>query len=141
MRTRSKLATIALTTGLALAGFAGVAHAEVTTATFTITGGALSITVPTSPVALATVNTGALTAAGLLGPVTVTDTRGLLVNIWTATVSSSAFVTGTSTPNETVAEPLVVYTSGAATAHTGLGAFVPGTKAAPPNHTGRPATA
>lgn len=137
MRTRSKLATITLSTGLALAGFAFPAQADVTTATFTITAGALSISVPASPVALATVSTGALTASGQLGAVTVTDNRGLLVNIWTTTVTSSAFVTGgSSAPYEVVTEPNVAYASGSATTHTGLGAFVPGTKAVPPTHTG-----
>jgi hypothetical protein len=67
--------------------------------------------------------------------VTVSDTRGLLLNSWTTTVATTAFVTGTSTPNETVAAPMVAYSSGASTAHTGAGVFVPGTIAAPPNHT------
>jgi hypothetical protein len=58
------------------------------------------------------------------------------VNSWSTAISSSAFVTGTSTPDETVAEPMVAYASGTSTAHTGLGAFVPGTKAAPPNYVG-----
>lgn len=141
MRTGSKLAT-ALTTGLALVGmvgFTGPAHAATTGSTdvtFAITGGALAITVPASTVVLSAVNTGSLTAGGQLGPVTVADTRGLLVNAWTTTVTTTAFVTGTSTPNETVAAPMVAYSSGAATAHTGLGAFVPGTIVAPPTHTG-----
>jgi hypothetical protein len=137
MKTRSKLATLALSSGLAVAGFAGIAgpaHAADTTATFAITAGGLAITVPGS-VAFAAVSTGATSASGLLGPVTVADTRGALLNSWTATVTSSAFVTGTSTPDETVTEPNVAYVSGAATAHTGLGAFVPGTKALAPRHT------
>jgi hypothetical protein len=136
MRTRSKLATIALATGLALAGLAAPAQAADTPATFAITAGGLAITVPTSTVALATVATGALTASGLLGSVTVADTRGALVNSWTTTVTSSAFVTGTSTPGETVTEPNVAYASGAFTAHTGLGVFVPGTKLTPITYTG-----
>lgn len=136
MRTRSKLATIALTTGLALAGFTGIAgpaQADVTgdtIATFTITGGVLAITVPASTVALATgtVNAGEATATGQLGAVTVADGRGALLNSWTTTVSSTAFITGTApdTANETVAVANIAYSSGAATAHTGLGAFVPG---------------
>ena len=137
MKTRSKLATLALSSGLAVAGFAGLAapaHAEVTTATFAITAGGLATTVPAS-VAFAAVSTGAASASGLLGPVSVVDTRGALLNSWTATVTSTAFVTGTSTPGETVTEPNVAYASGASTAHSGLGAFVPGTKALPPTHT------
>jgi hypothetical protein len=133
MRTGSKLTTLALTTGLALGSFVGVAgsaHAATsgsTITTFTLSAGALAITVPASTVALATgtVNTGAATAAGLLGPVTVADGRGLLVNSWTTTVSSTTFVTGTSTTNETVAVANIAYASGASTAHTGLGLFVP----------------
>ena len=138
MKTRSKLATLALSSGLAVAGFAGLAgpaHAEVTNATFAITAGGLAITVPAS-VAFAAVSTGAASATGQLGAVTVADTRGALLNSWTTTVTSSAFVTGTSTPGETVTEPNVAYVSGTSTAHTGLGAFVPGTKALPPTHTG-----
>ena len=141
MKIRSRLASITLASGLAVAGLAGLAapaHADVTgatTATFSITGGALAITVPTSPVALATVATGTLVASGQLGPVTVADTRGVLLNSWTTTVATTAFVTGTSTPNETVAAPMVGYSSGAATAHSGLGVFVPGTIVAPPSHT------
>jgi hypothetical protein len=92
--------------------------------------------VPTTTVALATVATGSLSASGQLGPVTVDDTRGALVNSWTTTVTSSAFVTGTSTPAETVTEPNVAYATGASTAHSGLGVFVPGTKTVPPTYTG-----
>ena len=137
MRTRSKLATMALATGLAAGGIAGPAQADDTNATFAVTAGGLAITVPTSTVALATVSTGTLTASGQLGPVTVADTRGALVNSWTTTVTSSAFVTGTSTPGETVTEPNVGYATGPATAHTGLGAFVQGTKTVPPTYTGQ----
>lgn len=133
MRTRAKLATIALTTGLAVAGVAGPARAATTgstTATFTITAGALAITVPTSTVALATgtVNTGAASASAQLGAVTVADTRGALLNSWTNTVSSTTFVLPGATPtaNETVAVTAIAYSSGASTAHTGLGAFVAG---------------
>lgn len=123
-----------LSSGLALAGItgsagpAGAATTGDTTATFTITAGALAVTVPSSTVALATVNTGAATAAGQLGGVTVADTRGALVNSWTATVSSTTFVLPGATPtaNETVAVNQIAYSSGAATASSGLGAFVPG---------------
>jgi hypothetical protein len=125
---------MALTSGLAVAGFAGVAgpaqaaNSGSTITTFAITGGALNITVPASTVALntGTVNAGAATAAGQLGSVTVADTRGALVNSWTTTVSSTTFVTGGASADETVAVANIAYSSGAATAHTGLGAFVPG---------------
>lgn len=131
MRTRSKLATIALTTGLAVAGLAGPAQAADTIATFTISAGSLALTVPASTVAIntGTVNTGAATAAGQLGGVTVADSRGALVNSWTTTISTTTFVLPGATPtsNETVAKANIAYSSGAFTAHSGLGAFVPGT--------------
>lgn len=138
MKTRSKLATLALSSGLAVAGFAGIAgpaQAEVTTATFAITAGGLAITVPAS-VAFAAVSTGAASATGQLGAVTVADTRGALVNSWTTTVTSSAFTTGAGSPPEAVAAPMVAYSTGAATAQSGLGVFVPGTKLVPPTYTG-----
>ena len=132
----SKLAAAAATTGLAAAallGAAGPASAATsgsTIATFAITGGALNITVPASTVALATgtVNTGAASASGVLGSVAVTDTRGLLVNSWTTTVTTTSFTTGTTpTADQTVAAGKVAYASGPSTATTGLGAFVPTT--------------
>jgi hypothetical protein len=132
MNIRSKITTVTLVTGFAAAGLIGVAGSAQaasgsTIATFSLTGGALAITVPASTVALNTgiVNAGAATAAGQLGPVTVSDTRGLLVNSWTTTVSSTSFVTGGSSANETVAVGNIDYTSGPSTAHTGLGVFVP----------------
>ena len=138
MNTRSKLAALALSSGLAVAGFAGIAgpaHAADTATTFAITGGALSLSVPATA-NLGAVATGTLVASGQLGPVTVADTRGALVNAWATTVTSSAFVTGTSTPAETVTEPNVAYLSGAFTDHSGLGVFVPGTKSPAPLYTG-----
>lgn len=132
----ARLVAAATTTGLAIAalvGFGGPAHAAPgdTIATFAITAGSLSISVPASTVALGTgtVNTGASTAAGQLGTVTVTDNRGALVNTWTTTVSSTTFVTGTSTTSETVALANIAYSSGAFTSHSGLGVFVPGSLA------------
>jgi hypothetical protein len=133
MKTSSKFASLAATAALTIGGIAGLAgpaqaaNSGSTITTFAITGGALNITVPASTVALATgtVATGAATAAGQLGSVTVDDTRGALLNGWTTTVSSSTFVTGTSTANETVAVGNIKYASGASTAHTGLGVFVP----------------
>ena len=133
MRIGSKIVTVALTTGLAVGGIAGPARAAAgdTIATFALTAGALSITVPASTVALptGTVTTGAAPAAGQLGAVTVDDARGALLNTWTASVSSTTFVTGTATANETVAVDQIAYSSGAYTAHSGLGVFVPGSLA------------
>jgi hypothetical protein len=133
MQLRSKLVPLVVSTALAVAGlgvFAGPAQAAPgdTIATFAITGGTLSISVPASTVALATgtVNTGAATAAAQLGTVSVNDARGALLNHWTATVSSTTFVTGGGSASETVAKASIAYSSGAATSTTGLGAFVPG---------------
>lgn len=130
----SKLVTGAAVTGLALAGVFGLtsparaATTGNTIATFTITGGALNITVPASTVALSTgtINAGAASASAQLGTVTVADTRGALLNTWTTTASTTTFVTGTATAPETVAKANVAYSSGLATATSGLGAFVPG---------------
>lgn len=133
MRIRSKLTTIALAAGLVVGGAAGPARADTsgsTIATFTITAGALAITVPASTVALntGTIVTGAASASAQLGPVTVADSRGALLNSWTNTVSSTTFVLPGATPtaNEIVAVTNIAYSSGASTAHSGLGAFVPG---------------
>lgn len=133
MRTRSKLATLTLSTGLALAGIAGISGpAEAATsggtiATFTITAGSLDIVVPGSTVALGTgvISTGTRTASATLGSVSVTDNRGALVGSWTTGVSSTSFVTGTSTANETVVPASIAYSAGAATATTGTGVFAP----------------
>lgn len=129
MRTRTKLATLALTTGLAVAGIAGPAQAATTgdtTTTFTLTGGALAITVPASK-ALGSVATGASTTASVqLGTVSVADGRGALLGSWTTSVSSTDFTTGGATANETVAKGNADYWSGAATSTTGVGTFTPG---------------
>lgn len=132
----ARLAASAAVTGLALAGLAGVAGpasaaAGDTIATFVITSGTLSISVPASTVALSTgtINTGAATASALLGSVSVADNRGALVNVWTTTVSSTTFVTGGATTSETVAKGSIAYASGASTSTSGLGVFVPGTLA------------
>ncbi len=101
------------------------ADAADTTATFAITAGGLAISVPSSPVALATVASGASSASGQLGAVSVTDTRGNLVATWTTTVSSSTFTTGTATADETVALGSISYASGNATGSSGVGVFVP----------------
>ena len=75
---------------------------------------------------LGTGSTGAGTLSAQLGTVTVTDTRGVLVGTWTASVSSTDFTTGGATANETVAMGQVTYWSGAATASSGTAVFLPG---------------
>ena len=71
-----------------------------TTMTFTVTVGALSMTAP----ATANLGSGApgTTISGPLGTVVVTDNRALLSASWTATASSTSWVTGTGTGNETI---------------------------------------
>jgi hypothetical protein len=66
------------------------------------------------------------TVNGLIGPVKVTDQRGLLVAAWTATVSSTSFTTGGGTPAETIPAADATYTPGLQTAVTGLPVPVPG---------------
>jgi hypothetical protein len=134
MRIRSTVATLALTAGLVVggvAGLAGPASADTanTTATFVIGGGGLAISVPaSSAINTGTVNSGAATATGQLGAVTVADTRGAVLNSWTTMVSSTPFLAGPSA-DETVALINIAYSSGLGTAHSGLGAFVPGSAA------------
>ncbi len=68
--------------------------------TFTVTVGALSLSAPTS----ANLGSGAPggTASGPLGTVVVTDNRALLTAAWVATASSTSWVTGSGTGNETI---------------------------------------
>lgn len=100
MRTTLRTKLIAsVTAGAALVGItAGPAMAEDTTTTFTLTGGALAISVPANAT-ITGVNTGILSTDSSLGNVTVTDARGALLTAgWTASVSSSDFVTGDTDP-------------------------------------------
>ena len=106
----------------------GASAAGGTAATFTLTGGSLSISQPASAT-LGSAATGALTLAGSLGSVTVTDSRGNLNAIWTATVSSTNFTTGGGSTYETVTNSKVAYAAGLATSTTGVGTFTPGTLA------------
>ncbi|GAA1267183.1 hypothetical protein Psi02_08950 [Planotetraspora silvatica] len=122
---RKSLLALAAGAGLVVAIASPVSAADTIT-TFTITAGALTITAP--PTAnLGTVASGATSVSAQLGTVTVTDTRGLLVATWTATVSSTAFTTGGGTPAETIANTAVNYSPGTATATSGLATFTPGT--------------
>lgn len=111
---------------LALAGAtgaaAGPAQAADTTTTFTVSGGALNVSAPASKDLGTGAAAGTLTAQ--LGTVTVTDARAQLGAAWTATVSTNGFT------NSTVsgADPIttVTYSSGLATATTGIAVFTPG---------------
>lgn len=123
LRALAVFGTATLAAGLA-ASPAGAADPQTTT-TFTITGGALKISAPTSA-NLGSVGTGTLTISKKLGDVTVTDERGALTAKWTATVSSTDFTTGGGTAAETVPAANVLYTPGLPTAQSPVtGAFVP----------------
>jgi hypothetical protein len=89
-----------------------------TTATFTVNTGALTITVPATTV-LGSGAPGTTIGPTALGAVTVTDNRALLLATWTATVSSTTFVTGGGTAAETIPVSDATYVTGTAT-HTGV---------------------
>ena len=112
-RTRPLL--LAGAAGMLMLGLAGPASAAETSATVTVTGGALSITVPVSAGNLGTrentVSGG--TISGKLGEVQVSDARAAAAGSgWVATVISTAF-----TPPEgpTIGAAAVGYTAGAIT--------------------------
>jgi hypothetical protein len=109
---------------VALPGLASAATTGTTTTTFTLTGGAISITVPGTTVNLGSVSVAAGTVGGQLGTVSVTDGRGLLSGSWASTASSSKFTTGGATAAETVAATNVSYWSGASTATSGTGTLL-----------------
>ena len=119
-RTRlgSRLACLAGAAGLLTLGLAIPASADSppgTSATITITGGALLITVPPSAGNLGTrantVQSG--TISGPLGVVQVNDARMAAAGSgWTATVISTAF---TPTPGPAIAASAVSYNAGAIT--------------------------
>ena len=115
-----------------------------TTATFTISSGALTITVPNSTVNLGSTSTGngvtPTTFAGNLGNTTVTDQRGNLSAIWTVSVTSSDFKTGTAFSGtcttdcapQTVTASNIIYdsvTNVLTNTSTGTGAFTVATTA------------
>ncbi len=101
------------------------AHAADTPTTFQVNGGLLSITVPTSSVALNGVTVGTTNPSGQLGAVTVDDERGQLSGGWTATVVSSDFTTGTDPSIVTIAASNVDYVAGDPTSSVGSGTFTP----------------
>jgi hypothetical protein len=88
MRTRIPLVFAATATALVM-GMALPASADDTATTFTLTSGALSMTVA-SDAALTDAPSGTAGISGTLGTVTVTDARGGTAN-WTVSAASSAF--------------------------------------------------
>ena len=125
------LSAAIITVGMGvLAPAAQAAGSGSTDATFTISSGTLDISVPASTVDLTPsggITTGAGTFSHLLGQTSVSDTRGLLVASWTASVTSTSFTTGTAAgpsptcaagpdcTNQTVAAPAIAYAAGAGT--------------------------
>jgi hypothetical protein len=114
MRTRSLLLAAVvglLTLGIALPA-AAVGLPGESAATITVTGGALSITVPTNAGNLGSRPNSVLggTVSGLLGPVQVNDARSAAAGSgWVASVISTAFTPPTGTA---IAASAVGYTAG-----------------------------
>ena len=125
MRIRSALAFSGALIVSATAGAAYAATSGDTTTTFSVTGGALAITVPPSIVSLGSGSPGTHITAQL-GSVQVTDARAQLTAAWTSSVTATNFATGGGTAPETITNAAVSYWSGPATATTGLGTFTPG---------------
>jgi hypothetical protein len=112
-RTRALL--LAGAAGMLTLGLAGQASAAETSATVTVTGGALSITVPVSAGNLGTRENSILggTISGQLGEVQVNDARAAAAGSgWIATVISTAF---TPLSGPTIGAAAVGYTAGAIT--------------------------
>jgi hypothetical protein len=123
---RAGLTALAAATLLlvALPGLASAATTGTTTTTFTLTGGSISITAPSTTVNLGSVSVSASTVSGQLGTVSVSDGRGLLSGGWTSSVTASHFTTGGQTAAETIAATAVTYWSGPATLTSGLGTLL-----------------
>lgn len=127
MRTRTLLAAAA-TPVLAAAMTCAVpdtaAAASTTTVTFNVNGGLLAISAPGS----AFIGSGTLgsTVTGPLGIVTVNDARGATLDAsWSATVSSTSFITNGGGANQTIPNSSVSYWSGPALTTSGAGTFTP----------------
>ncbi len=123
MSRRQRRALVGVATLMAVLAPAAAAEAAPTASTvvtFTVLAGALDITAPPT-IDLGSVAPGN-TVAGLIGPVTVTDTRGETVATWTATATSTTFINGASII------PLadVSYWSGPPTSTTPATGFTPG---------------
>ncbi|MET9065219.1 hypothetical protein ACWDR1_08395 [Streptosporangium sandarakinum] len=126
MRKKFTMAAVAAGLGLAAATAPpATAASDETIVTFTIESGDLTIDAPDA-VDLGSVPSDATSISGPIGPVTVTDKRGVLNGSWTATAISTDFTTGAATPPETIPNINVTYTPGPEDSHTGTGTFTPG---------------
>jgi hypothetical protein len=112
----SALAFAALTASAA--GAAGASTGP-TAVTFTVVTGTLSITTPDAA-NFGTTTVGASSVSGSLGTVTVSDSRSGTARGWTATVSSTDFITGSGTGNQDIPAANVSYSPGLATASSGI---------------------
>jgi hypothetical protein len=113
--TRMRALLLAGAAGMLMLGLAGPASAAETSATVTVTGGALSITVPVSAGNLGTRENTVIggTISGPLGEVQVSDARAAAAGAgWVATVISTAF---TPPSGPTIGAAEVGYTAGAIT--------------------------
>jgi hypothetical protein len=113
--TRMRALLLAGAAGMLTLGVAGPASAAETSATVTVTGGALSITVPVTAGNLGTRENTVVggTISGQLGEVQVSDARAAAAGSgWVATVISTAF---TPLSGPTIGAAEVGYTAGAIT--------------------------
>lgn len=105
--------TRALVLGVVAAGMVtatALPASAATDTTFSLTGGALSVTAPTTA-ALTDATSGTTTISGPLGPMSVTDARGGTAG-WTVSAISTPFTGALASPSVSTA---VSYTGGAAT--------------------------
>ena len=130
------------TTGATACTITGLTDGTAYTITVTVTastGTAPSAPVTVEPVGFLSISASSsatlpaaapgTTASAQLGTVTVTDNRALGSASWTATVTGTAFSTGSAAP-QTIPLTQVTYWSGPATAISGSGTFTPGQPAA-----------
>lgn len=118
------LATLMATSAMGLALLVPAAYAADTNTTFSLNGGALSVTVPAST-ALSDAATGAASLSGSLGTVTVDDARGGTAG-WTASVTSTSFTGQTQVSPTVIANTSVSYAPGLATSTSGVVVATPG---------------
>jgi hypothetical protein len=106
---RARRMPVAIVAAVLSLGIAGPAVAAPTTATVTVTGGALSISVPASAGSLANTVAGGV-ISGPLGPVEVNDARSAAAGSgWVASVISTAF---TPSSGATIGAAAVGYVAG-----------------------------
>jgi hypothetical protein len=131
------LTSVTVTTGTTVSGRVLARNGAVTLDTNAITrptcAGTLDISAPSTAV-IGTPGAPGTTITGQLGTVTVTDTRGPGPAGWIVSVTASNFITGAGGAGAVVSAGNIMYASGAATATTGNGTFVPSLTAAPLNN-------